>query len=317
MSLKEFRGDFQQKLVDIHWRQWTALGAASRYEEERKRLVDLEALLCSTLCLADVEKRLLSIWVEWVHGNTGRPNESRFKRIAKLFTKKDKILKKSLLDPSAAQDASQILNFFGKERIAVDGKGKGLTVLLHREWKRVTGTAYKQKKIAELNTQKPSLLQLRLRDIFGVNARAEVMLYLLLLKREGSSLGIAKEISFDQKIVYRILERWVDAGLAVKTKGRTYVASDLSKIRDFLGFHDLPVYTNWSAKFHLFARIHKALLTKPWSDDEYLMSSFFRDILDEADQAGRPQGIKFPEARAHEGKEYFEPFAKKLMKLLR
>ena len=69
---------------------------------------------------------------------------------------------------------------------------------------------------------------------FGINARADVCLYLL-ANRHGSSNGIAREIGFDQKVVYRILERWVEAGVVDKEPRRHYVLALHSALEAMLG----------------------------------------------------------------------------------
>ncbi len=47
-SLKEFRGEYQSRLLDFLWRQWSALGVAGRASPEDQRdgthLNDLKAL---------------------------------------------------------------------------------------------------------------------------------------------------------------------------------------------------------------------------------------------------------------------------------
>ena len=44
-SLKEFKNDFRELLLDLVWRQWSALGVAGDTHAADKWVIDPEALL--------------------------------------------------------------------------------------------------------------------------------------------------------------------------------------------------------------------------------------------------------------------------------
>ncbi|RKY82730.1 hypothetical protein DRQ11_14060, partial [candidate division KSB1 bacterium] len=87
ISLKEFKERFSEGLLEIHWKQWSALGVASHVEPERNWLIDLEALVLSTLVLGLKDARLLNASIEWLIKNGGWLSLQRIKRIAKVFTR--------------------------------------------------------------------------------------------------------------------------------------------------------------------------------------------------------------------------------------
>jgi len=60
-----------------------------------------------------------------------------------------------------------------------------------------------------------------------------------------------------------------------------------------------------------------ALSTSPWSEDEYLLSSFFRDISREAKSIGGFLNVKVPEPVFYLGKQYFYPLASWALKILK
>ena len=66
IRLREFKEKFFDSLIEIHWRQWTALGVASHVKPEKTWIVDLEPLIISTLTIGLHDKRLLSSSVEWL-----------------------------------------------------------------------------------------------------------------------------------------------------------------------------------------------------------------------------------------------------------
>ena len=64
-SLREFKEKFYNALLDIHWKQWAALGVTSHVKAEGKWIIDLEPLTVSTLTIGLHDKRLLSSSTEW------------------------------------------------------------------------------------------------------------------------------------------------------------------------------------------------------------------------------------------------------------
>jgi len=87
LSLKGFRKNFFNDLLEIHWKHWTTLGVASYIQPEKYWIVDLEALIVSTLTIGLLDKRLLSSSLEWLMKNGQWINLSRLKRISEFFKK--------------------------------------------------------------------------------------------------------------------------------------------------------------------------------------------------------------------------------------
>ena len=173
-----------------------------------------------------------------------------------------------------------------------------------------------RKVTTEPEIQKPPLLQLLLRGFFGVNARAEVLLYLL-YEKEGSSNQIAKTVQFDQKIVYRILEKWTNTGFIAKESGRKYILAEPDLFSNFLrGADDSVNYLDWIKTFHVLARVMKAIHTGKWQSDIYLLSSFFRHITEETKRLARYLNIAFPQSSLFKGEEYLFPFMEALRNIL-
>ena len=98
-SLGAFKKAFRQRLLDIHWQQWTTLGVASQLGLERNAAIDLEALMLSTLSLGKADKRLLTTATEWAMKNRHWVNLSRIKRIAQHYIVITKPLNTTLVTP--------------------------------------------------------------------------------------------------------------------------------------------------------------------------------------------------------------------------
>ncbi|HZX11701.1 MAG TPA: hypothetical protein VFG01_12215 [Acidobacteriota bacterium] len=316
-SLKEFKKDFNNQLLDIHWKQWGCLGIGSQLEEEKKWIIDLEALLGSTIFMGQFDKRLFSSALEWVYEYGEWINVSRLKRIGAYFYQTDD----KLNVPLASKNIYNLIEKTIKKRRRV-GDSKQIQEQVEHynlpsEYQQVLKKFQVRRVTTEPEVQKPPLLQLLLRGFFGVNARAEVLLYLLYLK-EGSSNQIAKKVQFDQKIVYRILEKWTEANFIDKESGRKYILSNSDLFSILLKRKDDSVnYLDWINTFHVLARVLKALHTGPWESDAYLLSSFFRHISKDMKSIARFVDVSCSESNLFKGEEYLSPFIKDMMNILK
>jgi len=314
-SLKKFKEDFQNNLLDIHWKQWGCLGVASQLEEEKRWIIDLEALLSSTIFMGQFDKRLLSSAIEWANKYSEWINVSKLKRIGAAYYRADEKLNVGL----AAENIYNLVENTIKKRRKVDSQQIQEEVShydLSNEYRQVLEKFQIRGITTPPAVQKPSLLQLWLRGFFGVNARAEVLLYLL-YKKQGSSNQIAGTIQFDQKIVYRILEKWSKAGFVEKERGRKYILANPNGFAKLLGHPvDKIKYLNWIETFLIFARIMKSLCIEPWASDSYLLSSLFRKISEEIRDLSKETGVSFSESSLYKGEEYLSFFINDILDTL-
>jgi hypothetical protein len=322
LSLTEFKERFTQGFLEVQWKHWSALGVASHVEPEERSLIDIEALTLSTLVAGFQDTRLLDASIEWLVKNSDWLNLQRFKRIAKTFTAPLPKLSPridSLLDPQVFILLGNTFKRFGQK--AWTGKGPG-----KREFGKNSTTRYEEffskfqmrHIVTDVVPQRPSLLQLRLRGILGIDARVEVLVYLL-TNETGNSNAIAKEIFYDQKSVYRILEKWHKVGFLAKDKGPkivTFTLENRAKWLDLLGLREIPTYLNWVQVFHFLGQILKALSVSPWSEDEYMLSSLFRDLLDEAKHMRKYVHVSVPEPNQYPGSRYLVPFATAILDII-
>jgi DNA-binding MarR family transcriptional regulator len=165
--------------------------------------------------------------------------------------------------------------------------------------------------------QKYPLLQLYFRGIFGINARAEILLYLA-FEEKGNSNQIAREIYYDQKIVYRILKRWTASGFTREEIQKKETLYFLKTGREFVKkIKCRGHYVNWCRVFYFFTRLLTFASTKPWAEDTYLLSSLFRDVSEEAARIGRYFNRMLLKTNLFRGDDLFSPFAAELMKMVK
>jgi DNA-binding MarR family transcriptional regulator len=322
LSLTEFKERFTQGFLEVQWKHWSALGVASHVEPEERWLIDIEALTLSTLVAGFQDTRLLNASIEWLVKNSDWLNLQRLKRIAKTFTAPLPKLSPridSLLDPQVFILLGNTFKRFGQKAWTEKGPGTW-------EFGKTSATRYEdflstfqmRNIVTDVMPQRPSLLQLRLRGILGIDARVEVLIYLL-SNESGNSNAIAKEIFYDQKSVYRILEKWHKVGFLAKDKGPKIVTFTLEKRAewlDLLSLREMPTYLNWVQVFRFLGQILKALSVSPWSEDEYMLSSLFRDLLDEAKHMRKYVHVSVPEPNQYPGSRYLVPFATAILDII-
>ena len=320
LSLKEFRERFYNDLIEIHWRHWSALGVSTHVKPERKWIIDLEPLIISTLTIGLHDKRLLSSSLEWLIKNAQWMNLSRLRRILRVFIEPFPGLKEPLIVPEIFKLFTDAYNKNVRNRIKYQEIDSYWTQSDKIEDYKDFFNSFKVRNVVtEPRLQQSSLLQILLRGLFGVDAHVEILIYLL-VNDGGNSNSIAKETFYDQKNVYRILERWANAQMVTKIPGNKASSYSLNRKREWLaviGLKVAPNYMNWTRNFLVLNQLAIGLSTPPWSGDEYLLSSFFRDLFNKAESIGRYLNIKVPEPASYSGRQYFGPFASGILNILK
>jgi len=320
LSLKEFKERFYSDLTEIHWRHWSALGVSTHVKPERYWIIDLEPLIISTLAIGLRDKRLLSTHLEWLIKNGEWLNLSRLKRIQNIFSEPFPGMREYLITPEIFELLVNTYNKNARNKISFkEVKPHGTEENKIKEYKSVFNSFEVRGIVTEPKLRDSSLLQIMLRGFFGIDAHAETLIYLL-VNDSGNSNFIAKEIFYNQKNVYSILERWTNVGIVTKISGNKAGSYSLNRRKELLsavGLKVIPRYINWTRTFILLDRIALTLSTSPWSEDEYLLSSFFRDLFNKAESIGRVLGVKIPEPVSYSGKQYFSPFASVILNILR
>ena len=320
ISLREFKEKFYNNLLEIHWRHWTTLGVASHAKPERKWIIDLEPLIVSTLTIGLRDKRLLSSSIEWLIKNGEWMNLSRLKRIVKVFSERFPGLKEPPFSPEILELFVDAYNKNARNKIKFekfDSYKQEENVI--NEYKNFFNVFKMRNVTTEPKLQHSSLIQLLLRNILGVDARTEILIYLF-TNEGGNSNSIAKEIFYNQKNVYTILGRWSRAQMVTKLSGNKIASYSLSRkneLLDAIGLKEIPNYLNWTRAFLWLDRLAKALSIPPWCDDEYLLSSLFRDLFNEGKLIGKFLNINIPEPVHYPGKQYFSPFALRVLSILK
>lgn len=295
-SPEQFRDSLRESFLELLWRQWRTLGVAS-HGADAALPIDLEALILATAITAGQDGRLWDATLRWLAHFREWVNGARLKRMAASFTSPDELLKRPLIRADAWRQACAVFDPDSPTRMvrAKDAKaGRDLT---------------------SPRLRKPPLLQLLLRGIFGVNARAELLLFLL-AEGKGNSNQIARETHYDQKNVYVILERWAGAGFIEREKrGRQNLYSLKPGSKAFLPAEMEGKFWNWETFFRSFGRLFVAVHSKPWQTDPYLLSSLFRSVHRDLPPLAKAAGIVLPDPQLLPAEELFAPMARALARV--
>ena len=320
ISLREFKENFYNALLDVHWKGWTVLGAVSHGKPEGAWIIDLEPLVVSTLTIGLQDKRLLSSSIEWLMINGESINLSRLKRIVKAFLVEFPGLKGSLLYPEIVDLFVKTYNKNAHNKIEFGKAGSNKEEEnVIREYTHFFSNFRMRNVTTGPRLRQPSLVQLLLRNILGVDARTEILVYLL-ANKSGNSNSIAKEIFYSQKNIYTILDKWSRAQMVTKISDHSIPRYSLSRKKELLaaiGLKGIPRYLNWTKTFLFLDGLAKALSIPPWHDDEYLLSSLFRDLFKDGQVIGRYLDVTIPEPVHYLGKHYFSPFALGVLRILK
>ncbi len=315
-SLNNFKQEFVDSQIEIAWRQWSAIGISANTPLERKRVIDPEALLVFTLSIGPHDKRLFETTLEWLCKYSDWLSVSRLKAALSLFCQPNHPMNEGIIAP-------EVLAVF-KEVIEPQGpRWRSIVRFIDKQTKPRESSSLsinlKPRGVLEpINFRRPVLVELQLRAIFGVEARASVFVFLL-FNDDGNSNSIAKAIFADQGNVYKILEKWVNAGIVVKASGyktTTYSLTEKNDWLNLLGLDSELMFLNWMHTFHVLSRITAVLNKKPWATDDYLAASFFRDVMSDLRTVAKQLEISLPEPTRYPGAKFFEPLSHALIKVV-
>ncbi len=314
------RNIFKQEFIDLQiemaWRQWSALGINANTPPEKKRVIDPEALLAFTLSIGLNDKRLLQATLEWLSKYGNWLSVSRLKTALSLFCRPDGPINEGVISPEILTSLKEVIEPQGP-------RWRSIVRFVDKQTKASVSNSqsmsFKTRDILRpLNFQQPVLAELQLRAIFGVEARASVFTFLL-FNDDGNSNSIAKDIFADQGNVYKILEKWVKAGIVVKVSGHKTTAYSLAEKTKWFSLLELDkssLFLNWIYTFHVLGKITMALNKQPWAKDNYLMASLFREVTPDLRHMAKQLKISLPEPTRYPGAEFFEPFSRALLRFV-
>ena len=226
-SLTEFRENYLERLLSFLWRQWSALGVAGYGTSDDQWFIDPEALLLFTCHLGRYDARLFDEVLDWLNTNGNSINIQRLRNIlhsenftdkkvltaiADFMSRQHKLLKWRRLknvDNMGASKSEESL-FFLKDGKPMEQFGKPEAMFQKHGFYR--GEINLRKHTQPVRVIYNTGFLFKLRALFGINARCEIIAYLLTHESVHPSL-IARETYYSQKTVQDTLVEMTQSDL--------------------------------------------------------------------------------------------------------
>ncbi len=266
--LTDFRTEFLDRLLDVVWSQWTALGVSGHGQKWWAPPIDPDALLLLSCTIARHDARLFDAVLEWLRINGRFVNIQRVKRMLKdeTFAGEPVLRAVAAATSTSANEAKWARMTRGgaksrakKETLFFLKNGSALPVIHEPdplfETYGFLRDRFEERGVAEPFRPEPlSNLLLRLRALLGVNARCEIFQFLLLNAR-GSPRAMAKDCYYFPATISKALAEMSQSGFVVsRTEGR----HRYYKLRPEI-WRDLFVGTDSKASWVVWASLFSAL----------------------------------------------------------
>ena len=224
-SLKTFREDYLETLLHFLWREWTALGVAGQEKVKLHHVVDPEALLLFTCSLGRYDQRLFDEVLDWLAKNGRFLNVQRMRNIlrreafsggdvlsavADWLSQRENPMKWNLLAKiDVPKEKHETLFYLPDGRPLPEPADHDTTFLKHGLIRNpIVPRGYSQC----FPTDTTPCLFLRMRALFGVNARCDVLTYLA-TNRTGHPREVARELYYSQKAIHDVMTDMACSGV--------------------------------------------------------------------------------------------------------
>jgi hypothetical protein len=220
--------------LDLAWSLWGELGVDGRQRRHDWQAIDLEPLIIFTAAIGSLDSRLRANSMDWCIANARFASAFRLRNLAE-------------------QDSDETRAAFGRYAATIKAHAKV-------PWPSLGDplAIWTSERISEPDLRRPSLIQLRLRALVGVSARAEILKLMLADPARGQAAStLAEAAGYGKGSVAQALDMLTMAGIVEvqPTANRlVYRLARPAKLVDVL--QSLPaVFPDWSPIF----RITKAL----------------------------------------------------------
>ncbi|HEY5573974.1 MAG TPA: helix-turn-helix transcriptional regulator [Anaerolineales bacterium] len=290
----EFRGYILDRLLDLLWRQWSALGVPGRTTIEERRVVDPESLLLISLTVGRYDARLFDEILDWLVVNGAFLNVQRLRNLMKRFgfesqaqlsSVSELLMKKSndplkwkrLATPRSPRNPEPL--FFlksGKPIPTPDEKAPEFSPYgLLRGPIKLRGHAQ------PFPTKGMPSLLLRLRALLGVNARCELFC-LLAAAEEIHPSDVARQTGYSPRTMQNTLAEMARSGVVQMRSGnRDKWYSLNSGVLDYLLKPEgsTTPWINWAPLFRALEMLWIRVIDPKWQNlDPLTLASELRRL---------------------------------------
>ncbi len=324
MQTSDLRQQVHSALAEFCWSQWVQLGVSGAVTRRDRWAADPEALLLFTLTVARRDPRLFDEVLDWLRGNGRLISVQRLRNLARSDSASRRLANVALT--WAGHHNPELRGWASQEAIMAEGEMESLFLAdgesLFVGQSDDTFAAHGFLRPAaepSLMSQAPDIgarinFAFRLRLLFGLGTRSEVVRYLLSTEHpEASTQQIAEATAFSKRNISEALVALSDARLVeARWRGneRAY-RTDPKRWTSLLGMglRDLPVFVAWIPAFRA---LHAILM---WLEEDagldrsdYLRASDARQLMDRIRPDLLAAGVDLPDERGAHGAEYWPVF---------
>jgi len=333
--LKNFTRNFEEHLTDFLWREWSNLGVFGASTVEPRWIIDPEVLLLLTSEIARHDARLFDEVLDWLKINSRWINTQR---LCTLHTKHE------IGDPHVLAAIAYAMKECGpatkwRKLSQITGAKEPPEALFRHGYQSLLSVVEEPDPIFEqygllrpvvssrslsqpVTMQQSSALHFRLRALFGLGMRADILCYLL-THDEGHPSGVATVLGYSQKRVQDTMVEMAESGqILVRPKGRlkSYWL-DQAQWATFLIPMQLrfPDWIDWCHLAKGLTKLWRGIWAiNPAQVDDYVASSIMRSIMRDAQDDLHACGIGFriEDDRGHIAEDYLPVFIENIQRIL-
>lgn len=296
-SLIESSSRVTARLVDLLWDQWSSLGLAGYVHAEPSHLVDPEALLLLSTRVARHDARLFDEILDWLRENGSRINLQRLRHIMKEYSFGEPAVLGAMAECLAIESRLAKWKLLLRHIPAPAKSDPEPLFFTHRffgephpiflKWGLQRGKLEFRRMSQPPPTDQAAGFLFKLRALFGNQARAEVMAWLL-ANEYGHPAEIARQIGYFRRTVQLVLNELAESGQirAIRVGREKNFAlrhEDWRFLLDDPVAKEFPRWINWPSLFHSLLLFQEAL-AKPGLDEksERFQAIQLREALDQA-----------------------------------
>lgn len=292
--LNEFKTVLQDKLIELIWNQWCIMGVQGNSDKKSRYWIDPEALILFTCSIGRREPRLFDEMLDWLNSNYSYINIPRLNSLVnanllsgiKLLGAVAASIPKSKWETKIKglkKNSTDEPLFFFKDGKPMQPFGESDAVF--KKYGYLRGPINRRGYSMQFDLHNPSSLIMSLRAFLGVNARSEILLYLI--THQGQMIvnptQLAKEITFAQKTVQTVLMNMWQSGYIIRHLiGRETLYGLRQELKDalLLNVSKSPVWLNWVSIYTFFDDVFNKIFEPEFDQCEPVLQIFeLREII--------------------------------------
>jgi hypothetical protein len=292
------------------WRQWTALGVPGNRVSEGDSIIDPESLVLITTSIGRHDARLLDLATDWLHAHGRSINLQRLSRIHGQWPTADERVLSGIAEILAAQSTLRKWRTLREthrfpdapEPLFMSLTGNPPPVLGNPDPRfekfGLLRSHWEPRAVCQLpRADLPCNLLFTLRALFGVNARAEIMAWLL-THESGHPAAIAMDTGYFSKSIQVTLNEMEQSGhirseRAGREKKFRLHRRDWSFLITWPEPGGFPRWINWPPVFYFaFRTIDLLGMAETPGASENLRAIQLRGFIDEIAPALRHSGLR-------------------------